>query len=85
VAYVISPELFETKFLRVDIETTSTLTRLVFVALLLKFSGQTVCDIYHMTGRPENVHLAVKVDRERFWDLMMNAFAEANSRSPMNK
>lgn len=74
VAYVIDPDMFETKLMRVDIETQSSLC-----------SGQTICDVYHTTGRPANVHLAVKADRNKFWELMMNAFAAANNKSSMNK
>eukprot|EP01126_Amoeba_proteus_P041490 TRINITY_DN4465_c0_g2_i9.p1 TRINITY_DN4465_c0_g2~~TRINITY_DN4465_c0_g2_i9.p1 ORF type:complete len:289 (-),score=38.02 TRINITY_DN4465_c0_g2_i9:95-961(-) len=73
VAYVIAPELFEVSFMRVDIETTSELT-----------SGQTVCDIYNVTGRQKNVHVATKVNVERFWNLMLDAFSKANASSPLN-
>jgi inosine-uridine nucleoside N-ribohydrolase len=74
VAYAIQPELFETHFVRVDIETISNLA-----------SGQTICDIFHRTGKPKNVHLAVKVDVPKFWDLMIDAFKQSNLKSTLNK
>jgi len=73
VAYAIQPELFETHFVRVDIETISELSR-----------GQTICDIFHRTGKPKNVHLAIKVDVPKFWDLMIDAFKQSNLNSPLN-
>lgn len=87
VAYVIDPDLFETKFMRVDVEVQSSLTRYKppTQTFLHMISGQTVCDVYGMTGRPANIHLAMKADRNKFWELMMNAFAEANKHSSMNK
>jgi len=73
VAYVIAPEIFTTEFMRVDIETNSELS-----------SGQTVCDVYHRSAKPKNVHLATKVDVGAFWKLMMAAWKSANSKSPLN-
>lgn len=74
VAYVINPSLFETKFVRVDIETQSNLS-----------SGQTVVDVFGMTGKPKNVHLATKVNIPEFWKLLVSSFKIADSLSPMNK
>uniref|UniRef100_A0A6B2LA08 Inosine/uridine-preferring nucleoside hydrolase domain-containing protein n=1 Tax=Arcella intermedia TaxID=1963864 RepID=A0A6B2LA08_9EUKA len=75
VAYAIDPSLFETLFTRVDIEVESKLSK-----------GQTVCDIYLM-GKKElrNVHLATKVDVNKFWDLMFDAWNTTNNLSSLNK
>jgi len=73
VAFAIEPEIFETVYVRVDIETKSELS-----------SGQTVCDLYHRTGKPKNVHLALKVNVPRFWQIMLDALRISDSISPLN-
>jgi len=73
VAYVIEPEIFKTVFMRVDIEINSDLT-----------SGQTVCDVYHKSARPKNIHLATKVDVKMFWKLMLEAWKLSDEKSPYN-
>lgn len=73
VAYIIDPSLFQTEMMRVDIETNSTLA-----------AGQTVCDIWHQSGRPKNVTVAKAMDVPQFWDLQCAAVEAANMRSPMN-
>ncbi|MEV5410875.1 nucleoside hydrolase [Thermopolyspora sp. NPDC052614] len=37
--------------------------------------GATVVDLYKVTGRPANVQVALELDRERFWDLILDAVA----------
>eukprot|EP01129_Flabellula_baltica_P005420 TRINITY_DN1968_c0_g1_i1.p1 TRINITY_DN1968_c0_g1~~TRINITY_DN1968_c0_g1_i1.p1 ORF type:complete len:340 (+),score=74.09 TRINITY_DN1968_c0_g1_i1:42-1022(+) len=73
IAYLINPELFEIKHLRVDIETVSPLA-----------SGQTIVDIFNMTDRPKNAYVALKVDVSGFWELMLDALSKANEHSPLN-
>ena len=65
---VISPELFETTSLRVDVETKSELG-----------AGQTVCDIWKQSGKPANVRVATKMDVARFWDMMLESLSEADA------
>jgi hypothetical protein len=60
--------------MRVDIETLSTLS-----------PGQTVCDVWHQTGRPKNCRVAMRMDVEAFWDLMLAAIEAADAAAPMNK
>jgi inosine-uridine nucleoside N-ribohydrolase len=48
VAYAAAPELFTAEKMRVDVETASMLS-----------AGQTVCDVWRQTGRPENVHVCM--------------------------
>jgi len=74
VAYVIDPTLFKTELMRVDIETMSPLCR-----------GRTLCDIYHMSYAPKNVNVALSVNVTKFWDLLLDALALANAKSPYLK
>lgn len=73
VAAAIDPSLFEFKHVHVDIETQSEFA-----------SGQTICDMYGITRKPRNVHLALKVNVPQFWNLLLEAFVKANEISPMN-
>lgn len=73
IAYVIDPSIFQTKLLRVDIETSSELSY-----------GQTVVDVWQMSPKPRNVHVAQRVDVPAFWELMLAALRKANERSPLN-
>lgn len=60
----------------------------LFPFLLPHFSqyrGQTVCDVYKMSKKPKNVHLARKVDVAAFWKLMMEAWRKCNAVSSLNK
>mgnify|MGYP002152445428 CR=1 FL=1 len=38
-------------------------------------SGATCVDLHHLTGEPDNAHVAMTLDVERFWDLMIGAIA----------
>jgi pyrimidine-specific ribonucleoside hydrolase len=62
VAHLAVPDLVRTVPYRVDVETTSQLTR-----------GRTVVDLYGQTGRPPNVDVGREIDRERFVDLLIDA------------
>ena len=64
VAHLAMPDLVRTVPYRVDVETTSELTR-----------GRTVVDLYAQTGRPPNVDVGREIDRERFVDLLIDAVA----------
>jgi pyrimidine-specific ribonucleoside hydrolase len=64
VAHLAVPDLVRTAAYRVDVETTSELTR-----------GRTVVDLYAQTGRPPNVDVGRDIDRERFVDLLIEAVA----------
>lgn len=73
VAYVLHPELFECQLMRVDVETSSELT-----------VGATCCDIYGFSNKRKNVLVALKMDVEKFWQLMLQAFHKANAVSLIN-
>ena len=64
VAHLAVPDLVRTVPYRVDVETTSELTR-----------GRTVVDLYAQTGRAPNVHVGREIDRERFVDLLIEGVA----------
>jgi inosine-uridine nucleoside N-ribohydrolase len=63
-AAVVRPELLETRFRNVAIEVESELTR-----------GRTVVDLWSRTDRPPNAHVAVDLDTEGFFDLLVERIA----------
>ena len=73
VLFALEPSAFETKHVRVDVEMgASELT-----------AGQTVVDWHGVRKLPPNVHLAVKMDVDKFWDRMVGALEEASDASPL--
>ncbi|WP_166355461.1 nucleoside hydrolase [Phytoactinopolyspora limicola] len=38
-------------------------------------AGATVVDLHHLSGRPDTTRVAVELDRERFWDVVVGAVA----------
>jgi pyrimidine-specific ribonucleoside hydrolase len=62
VAHLAVPDLVRTVPYRVDVETTSELTR-----------GRTVVDLYGQTRRPPNVDVGREIDRGRFVELLIDA------------
>lgn len=64
IAWLINPALFDGVNVNVDVETTGELTR-----------GETVCDYYHLTGKPVNTKLILKVDRAGFISLVKESLA----------
>ncbi|KAG2425076.1 hypothetical protein HXX76_013985 [Chlamydomonas incerta] len=74
VAYVIAPQLFECRRMRVDIETSSALS-----------AGQTVCDVWGQSALPPNANVALSVDVPAFWQLLLEAVARADAASPLNR
>ncbi|CAF1051969.1 unnamed protein product [Brachionus calyciflorus] len=73
VAYVVDPSLFECRLFRVDVETMSSLSY-----------GQTICDFYNETEREKNVFVCLKMNVEKFWDLMLDAIRSIGQISPAN-
>jgi inosine-uridine nucleoside N-ribohydrolase len=63
-AYVIRPKLLETRHRNVEVEVESELCR-----------GRTVVDLWHRTDRPPNAHVAVGLDKEGFFDLLVERIA----------
>jgi pyrimidine-specific ribonucleoside hydrolase len=68
VAHLAVPDLVRTVAYRVDVETTSELTR-----------GRTVVDLHGLTGKPANADVGVAIDRSRFIDLLVDAVATVGS------
>jgi inosine-uridine nucleoside N-ribohydrolase len=78
VAWLIDPSLIESVHAHVDVELEGQYTR-----------GMTVCDLRYfgapgtvvqggggmVAGQPPNTHIAMKLDVERFFDLLVNTFA----------
>ena len=64
VARVIDPSIVECIPAPVAIETHGRYT-----------SGATCVDLHHLTGEPDNALVAMTLDVERFWDLMIGAIA----------
>jgi pyrimidine-specific ribonucleoside hydrolase len=62
IGHLALPDLVRTEAYRVDVETTSELTR-----------GRTVVDLHGLTGKPPNVDVGVAIDRERFIDALIDA------------
>jgi purine nucleosidase len=42
--------------------------------------GATVVDLHELSGRPPNARVAVGLDRDRFWDMVVNAVARLGER-----
>ena len=60
VAWLLRPDLFETKRCNISVETTSELTM-----------GHTAVDFWHVTDRPPNVEWAYSVDADGFYELLI--------------
>ncbi len=65
VAAVVEPAILRTRPMRVDVECEGALTR-----------GETVCDVYGVTGRPPNAEVAVGLDRVAFFEVLFRALEE---------
>ncbi|KAI3436772.1 hypothetical protein D9Q98_006184 [Chlorella vulgaris] len=74
VAWVLAPQLFKTKLMRVDVETTSVLS-----------AGQTVCDVWNQSSAPKNCTVCMEMDAGHFWDLLIAAIHAADKQSPLNE
>ena len=64
IAYLLKPELFESKLCNVSIETTSELTM-----------GHTAVDFWHVTDRPKNANWVHTVDADGFFELLTERLA----------
>ena len=59
IAWLLAPELFQTKSCNLAVETTSELTM-----------GHTAVDFWHVTDRPHNVEWAYEVNADGFYELL---------------
>lgn len=64
IAWLLRPDIFETRAMRVDVETNSGLS-----------FGRTVHDIWGLSGKPANAEVAIKADADRFFDLLRSLLA----------
>ncbi|PIO83161.1 pyrimidine-specific ribonucleoside hydrolase RihA [Loigolactobacillus backii] len=62
IAWLIDPTMFESVYRNVDVETKGDLTR-----------GETLVDYYHLTNKPENTDVLLKINREKFSALIIAA------------
>jgi len=69
VAYCIAPELFETVHCHVEVLTEG------------EKKGKTVCDVEGKSEKKPNVHVALKMDVNKFWELMVSAMELASKNS----
>jgi len=68
---LIYPQFFTEEKMRVEIDTTSSLS-----------PGRTVCDIFHMSDEPKNVTVTKAVEVEEFWKVMVACMEKASAASP---
>ena len=59
IAWLINPDMFESKVMNVDVETQGELTK-----------GETVCDYYELTDKPKNTEVLLGIDRDKFIELI---------------
>ena len=64
IAWLLKPELFETRRCNLSVETESELTM-----------GHTAVDFWHVTDRPHNVHWTHNVDADGFFELLTDRLA----------
>lgn len=74
VVYVLRPDLFVAQLMRVDVETSSTLS-----------PGQTVCDVWEQSKKPKNVTVVQSVDVKACWDIILDSITICDSSSTLNK
>ncbi len=65
VAKVIDEDVFSTKEMRVDIELNSQLNR-----------GRTVCDFYNRTKKEPNAEVAINLNKEKFWNIVIKSLSK---------
>jgi len=73
VAYCIASEIFDVNECRVEVD------------IGLEKKGMTTCDLKHESEKKANVHVAIKMDVEKFWELMLSAVESASEKSRIEK
>ena len=68
IAVLIDSTVTKNRFVNVEVELNGTHTR-----------GATVVDIYNRTGNTPNVNVALELDFEKFWKMMLDAVEKAGS------
>lgn len=67
IAWLINPEMFESKLMNVDVENKGDITM-----------GETVCDYYELTGKSKNTDVLLDIDRDKFIKLIMDSLRKFN-------
>ncbi|ODQ56527.1 non-specific ribonucleoside hydrolase rihC [Saitoella complicata NRRL Y-17804] len=75
IAYVLRPDSFETKLMRVDVVTAASEPSVI---------GRTVCHVWGQSDLVKNVKVAMKMDVEVFWEMVLDAVERADNRSIVN-
>lgn len=66
VAYVLAPEAFNVRRLRVDVELVNEVS-----------AGQTIVDIWKQSAREENVNVCMAMDVDAFWNMMIESIQKS--------
>lgn len=61
VARVVDPDIVTTSLMHVNIEMNGEFT-----------AGRTICDIYHILGKPANIQVGQNLNVARFWDMVID-------------
>jgi purine nucleosidase len=64
IAYLLDPGIFTFRAMHVEVDTTAGIS-----------FGRTVHDIWHLSGKPRNVHVAMGADSPRFFELLRRCIA----------
>ena len=67
IAYLIDPSIFQGKFVNVQVEEESLLTR-----------GETVVDWWGVTGRVPNCYVMIEANHQKFFSLLSNELKKLN-------
>ena len=67
IAYLIEPSLFKGKFVNVEVEEKSSLTR-----------GETVADWLGVSNRVQNCHVMIEANANNFFSLLKNELKKLN-------
>lgn len=70
VAKLVDPAVFTTREAFVAVELTGTWT-----------TGMTVTDFGNLLGQPHNTHVATELDKDRLWDMTIDAIAALSTRT----
>ena len=93
-AFVVDPSIFEFRLMRVDVEMVCRFLILICLSINL-FSydfdkaspisyGQTVCDMYNLMSKRKNVHVCIKMNVVKFWEMLLDSLKQADLASCLN-
>jgi len=74
VAFVVDPSIFDYKLMRVEVA--RNINEITY--------GQTICDTIRVLKQRKNVHVCLKMEVEKFWQMVYDAFDKADQCTPIN-